>query len=291
MKRTAIMLFAVCLLASGCATTGRGYNRPMGEVQQAAIQQQYVAPPNYAAPPSPAPHVMPAGQPPAPAKKYLHIGANPVNPKRPTRPHERVLVLTEDAFVSTRDAKGKTSEGWLKAGEEVFAVPASDPRYWEVVAIKRCGNPVMNRMTGIGPIWIYNPTAQPVMQRQPVAQNLAPQAMTVYAAPTQQQVPECRERKSGWGSVIGGISGLAVGLLTRNRVIAAAASAGGALVGGYLDGGCIEPQDAMVAVGFGMGGYGLTKPRSHHQPSPSVGPASGGPAPLPPNGPGGLPGN
>lgn len=287
MKRTAIVLFAVCLLASGCAT-GRGYTRSMAEVQQTVVQQQYVAPPSYAAPSSPSPHVMQAGQPPAPAKMYLNIGANPVDPKRPTRPHERVLVLAEDAYVATRDAKGKTSEGWIKAGEEVFAVPASDPRYWEAVVIKRCGNPIMNRVTGIGPIWIYDPATQPQPVVQPVVQNLAPQTTVASNAPARQQVPECRERKSGWGSVIGGIGGLAVGLVARNKVVAAAASAGGALVGGYLDGGCIEPQDAMVAVGFGVGGYGLTKPRSHHQ---LPGSGSGNPAPLPPNGPGGFPGN
>ena len=284
MKRAVIVAVAVMsLLVSGCAT-GRGANRQMsgmvhsGRAADQSAQQQYVVN-QYAAPPQPAPQVVAAVQPPE-VRKYLNIGANPVDPKRPTRPHERVFSLAEDAYVVTKDHTGKVVEGWLKAGEQVFAVPSSDPRYWEATFIKKCGNPIMNRVSGIAPIWIFDPAVQ---QQQPVVQHLvAPQAMVqqqpVILDPSE-PVP-CRERKSGWGSVIGGGVGFAVGLLTRKPVLAAATAAAGSLFGGYLDGECIDPQDAAVAVGWGIAGYGLTKPRSHN-PTPAG--TSFGPAPLPSN--------
>lgn len=292
MRKVIPAVFVVVMtavLVSGCATRGMRDRHEAIRVQSIASATQLPAD-RYVAP-SPPPPQMVAGAKPVEAKKYLNVGANPVDPNRPTRPHERVLSLAEDAFVSTRDAKGKVSEGWLKAGEEVFAVPASDPRYWEAIVIKRCGNPITNRVSGIAPIWIYDPA----VQAAPVA--VQPQVTPLAYASQQQAIPECRERKSGWGSVIGGVIGFGIGLLTHKPALAAVTSVGGSLIGAYADGGCVEPQDALVAVGWGVAGYGLAKPRSHNPPpaaSPVAPPAaSPGPASPPANGSfcsGGIPG-
>ena len=301
MRRTVIAVIvaaAVAILASGCAT-----NHPRSIVTHVQYVQLPSAPPvdQYAAPPQPAPQMVQAGKP-VEGRKYLNIGANPVDEKRPTRPNERVLILADDAYVVTRDRAGKISEGWIKAGEQVFAVPASDPRYWEAIAIKRCGNPILNRLHGVAPIWIFDPSAQP----QPVVQqSIAPQvvgqqqlAAVPVPAPVSSEPVPCAQRKSGWGSVIGGAVGFVGGLITRKPALAAATAAGGALIGGWFDGECLEPQDVAVAAGWGIAGYGLTKPRSHGggpATSSSSGSGSGsGPASLPSNGgggPGGIPGN
>lgn len=318
MSRVAIFAVAVAVVISlsisGC-TAGRGYSRQMsgmtygGRVAEQRAPRQYVVSQpvqqqyNTTAPSQSAPQMMMATRS-AEVRKYLHIGANPVNAKRPTRPNERVFAIADDAYITTRDRNGKTSEGWLRAGEQVFAVPSGDPRYWEAVAIKRCGNPIMNRTSGIAPVWILDPT----MQQQPVAQQpIAAQAMiqqpAVLPDPVSSEQVPCVQRKSGWGSVIGGAVGFVGGLLTRNKVAAAILGGGGALIGGYIDGECIDPQDAMVALGWGIAGYGFTKPRAHGDglppasaPAPGYGGSAGpfpsngfGPAPLPPNGPSGFP--
>lgn len=289
-RALAVAVLAIVVL-SGCATQ-REHHQQQAGVVPAVYNGNAVVQAQHASPPQPVPQMVQVAAPPTPVKKYLNIGAHPVDPKRPLRPGESLFSLGEDTYAVTKDRAGKASEGWLKAGEQVFAVPASDPRYWEAVAIKRCGNPILNREQGVAPIWIYDPTVQ-----VPAAQSVPTQQAIIAAhvpAPmsAQQPIPECRERKSGWGSVIGGGIGFIVGLLTHKPAIAAATSAGGSLIGGYMDGKCIDPQDAVVAVGWGVAGYGLTKPK--HQSVVSGGGSVSGPAPLPSNGgggPGGIPVN
>jgi len=292
-----VIAVAVALSASGCATGTKGYygRQTVVYVAPQVVAQQAPADP-YAAPPQPAPQMVQAGKP-VEGRKYLNIGANPVDEKRPTRPNERVLILADDAYVVTRDRAGKISEGWLKAGEQVFAVPASDSRYWEAIAIKCCGNPVLNRMHGVAPIWIFDPSAQPQpVVQQPVAPQVVGQqqlAAVPASAPASSEPVPCAQRKSGWGSVIGGAVGFVGGLITRKPTLAAATAAGGALIGGWFDGECLEPQDVAVAAGWGIAGYGLIKPRSHGG-GAAASSSGSGPAPLPSNGgggPGGIPGN
>ncbi|OGM93094.1 hypothetical protein A2372_01610 [Candidatus Wolfebacteria bacterium RIFOXYB1_FULL_54_12] len=263
MKRTgiAVAVAVMALLVSGCATGTRSRGRQ--EVRRVQHVQEAMHADQHAAPPLPLPQIVTAANS-VEARKYLAIGTNPTDTKRPTRPHERVFSLADDAYVVTKDRKGRVAEGWLKAGEQVFAVPASDQRYWEAIAIKRCGNPILNRLHGVAPIWISDPAvrAQSVAQQPVAPQVVGQQQFTAVPVPvpvSSEPVP-CAQRKSGWGSVIGGAVGFVGGLITRKPAIAAATAAGGAMIGGWFDGECLEPQDVAVAAGWGIAGFGLTKP-------------------------------
>lgn len=220
-------------------------------------------------------------------KQYLNIGADPVDPKRAMKKGERLFTLESDVLVVTQARSGKISYGWLHAGEQVFAVRASDLRYWEAIVIKRCGNPILNReYEGVPPIWIVD-SVQPVK----LASSYAPVA--VAATPPQ---TSCKERKKGWGSWVGGTFGLIVGLFTHNPWLASGLSAGGSLIGSYADGGCIETKEVFIAGGFAVAGYHLTQPRKlSPRNNPSGSPSNGGgPNGFPGNntpGPGGIPGN
>ncbi|KKT43806.1 MAG: hypothetical protein UW32_C0001G0398 [Candidatus Wolfebacteria bacterium GW2011_GWE2_44_13] len=292
-------MLAVATLTGCAATKDRivyvAYNP--AQVGQAAVQQPQPSQPAAAAPQKEVPRYAA----PVPGRHYLDIGVNPVNENRPLGPGERLLTLAEDAEVVTQSRKGTISRGWLRAGEQVFAVLASDPRYWEVVAIKRCGNPILNRAHGVGPVWILEnkpaPVAQPVVAPPPAAVKALPPVivggqqagLTFYQPAGEEPVPLCEGKdRSRWGPIIGGLLGLGVGVATHNPLLGLAISGGGSLAGAYSDG-CIDPNDAMIALFFAGAGYGLTQPSS----SGGGGSNSGGPAQLPGNGgggPGGVPG-
>lgn len=213
-------------------------------------------------------------------RKYLNIGYNPVNPNRVLTAGEVEFILPADAYVTTIDRNNKRSSGWLLAGERVIGTPTTNPDFYKAIWIRRCGNPILNE----------DRLAIFIRVRQEVAAS-RPTKRWVQEQVTHTRELSCRERKSGWGSVIGGVLGVGAGILTRNKTIAVATGASGTLLGSWIDGGCIEPGEAAQAIGFGALGYGLTKERVRHYQPPS---RSGGPAPPPPNGPSGpapLPSN
>ncbi|HBI25465.1 TPA: hypothetical protein DDX30_01595 [Candidatus Wolfebacteria bacterium] len=227
---------------------------------------------------------------PVPGRHYLDIGANPVNENRSLGAGEKLLTLDADVEVVTQSKKGTISRGFLHGGEQVFVVPASDPKYWEAVAIKRCGNPILNRAHGVGPVWILEstpvPVAQPVAAVAPptIVKEQPPQLVTAAAPPEK----TCREKKTGWGSVIGGAVVMGVGLLTPAApAIIAGATFGGSMFGGWLDGGCIVPSDVMVGMAFGALGAGLANESSGNNggsssdgPGPVAGNGTNGPGPI-----------
>ncbi|AKM78350.1 MAG: Branched-chain alpha-keto acid dehydrogenase E2 component [Candidatus Wolfebacteria bacterium GW2011_GWC2_46_275] len=225
-------------------------------------------------------------------RKYHRIGGpNAFNTNRAPKPDEIRIVLSKDAFAIIDDRNNKLWQAWLRAGTWTYAAPTSDPNFYRVTWVEECGNSVLNP----DHIAIYVRVRRERAVQQPVEKKVAvapfklvqvpqpPKKRWVSTPVTRTRELTCRERKSGWGSVIGGALGVGVGILTRNKGIAAVAGAGGTLIGSWIDGGCVDSGEAAQAIGFGALGYGLTKEKvRHHQPAS---PSSGGPAPPPPNGP------
>ena len=85
--------------------------------------------------------------------------------------------------------------------------------------------------------------------------------------------PTCQMKKSGWGSIIGGLIGGGLGILSRNPYIALAAGTGGALIGGYIDGGCITPSDATTGIATGGAAMSATHIIYHPKTPGPQGPA------------------
>lgn len=264
MKRFSLLVALMLLMCGGCASVPRTTSyqtTEWKEIEESSPSATRVVQADI-------PSVFPGAQ---KGRKYLNIGYNPVNPNRALAADEVEFILPRDVYVKTLDRNNRQSAGWLLAGERVIGVPTSNPEYYKATWIRRCGNPILNE----DQIAIFIR-----VRRDSVAQQ--PTKRWVQVPVTHTRELTCRERKSGWGSVIGGALGVGAGILTHNKGIAAAAGAGGTLIGSWIDGGCVEPGEAAQAIGFGALGYGLTKERvRHHQSSPS----SGGPAPPPPNGP------
>lgn len=253
-------------------------------------------------------------------RKYINVGYRPVNPNRPIMEGEMEYIFPTDGYVTTIDRDGKRVNGWLLAGTRVVGPIPETSGYVRPTWIRQCGNPILNE-DGMA-IYIrvqVDHIPQPSFKKTVKQQRAVPRARaraSVRRIPTEPQfilqsvqqppitrerwvqVPKerpmtCAERKSGWGSVIGGVAGLTGGILSGNKLIAAGAAAGGTLIGGWIDGGCIEAGEVGQAVGFGALGYALTKeqvkearenkvrePRDPRDPRDPQ-----GPAPLPPNGP------
>lgn len=80
--------------------------------------------------------------PPVEGRKYLKIGAKPVDPKTFDFFKEDAYILLEDVEAKLVDSSGKTSVGWLRAGEIVVTEKGKT----RVIRIWRCGNPVLSEL-------------------------------------------------------------------------------------------------------------------------------------------------
>ncbi|MCG2699112.1 hypothetical protein L6251_01685, partial [Candidatus Parcubacteria bacterium] len=77
-------------------------------------------------------------------KKYLKIGADPLQLERPLGSGEKFFSLSKDTFIVSKGKK-KISRGWVHAGE-VVAVKKNPDGRWKAVWIKRCGNEILNEI-------------------------------------------------------------------------------------------------------------------------------------------------
>lgn len=85
--------------------------------------------------------------PPVEGRKYLKIGARPVDPKMFEFFKEDAHILLKDTEVKTIDSTGKISVGWLRAGE-ILVTLKGDTR---VIRIWKCGNPVLSELYIVAP--------------------------------------------------------------------------------------------------------------------------------------------
>lgn len=85
--------------------------------------------------------------PPVEGRKYLKIGARPVDPKIFDFLKEDAHILLKDVEVKTIDSVGKISVGWLRAGE-ILVTLERDTR---VIRIWKCGNPVLSELYIVAP--------------------------------------------------------------------------------------------------------------------------------------------
>lgn len=80
-------------------------------------------------------------------RKYLKIGAKPVDPKTFDFPKEDAHILLKDAEIKTADSSGKVSVGWLRAGEILVTLKGET----RAIRIWRCGNPILSELYIVAP--------------------------------------------------------------------------------------------------------------------------------------------
>jgi len=242
-------------------------------------------------------------------RRYLRIGADPVNLHRPVPSDGKVFASTRDLWVVTKGGSDRIYRGWVRAGEQFVAMPAQPPRgvddnageWYKALFIKKCGNDVLND------IYFHIPAVPPVppAQIQPEAPVPAP-APTPEPAPVSAPVPAPATATApapattlasqasevvclGLGTLSAGLgaAGLAYGLAAHQPVVAGI-GVGLALLGIWDP---FDPKSdprCKAAAGLigGFAGY-LSRPSYHHgrHGGGPVNPPPGGPVNPPPGGP------
>jgi hypothetical protein len=250
-------------------------------------------------------------------KKYIRIGADPVNIYRPIPPEAKIFSSTRDLWVVVRGGSGWVYRGWVPVGTEFVAVPAQPPQgvddsageWWKALFIKRCGNDILNDIFfhTTSPAQIQPAEAPPPPPAAPVptpapapvaAPAPAPPAPTPAPAPApapQASAPEVVCLGLGTVSTGLGAAGLAYGLAAHQPWIAGTGVALSLL--GIWD--PFNPKSdprCKAAAGLigGFAGY-LSRPHHHHHhhhqegqggpvnppPGPPPGPPPPGPPPAP----------
>lgn len=236
-------------------------------------------------------------------KKYLRLGADPVDPNYQLKPGEEVRNLPEDVFVETKGKSGKTYRGWLTKGVELVVQKAQDcpegTTCWVATRIKNCGNPLVGITAPTGPARILFVTRQPTIfyelptpapsppppspvavEQPPVPSppvSLAPQPQPVTSPPPPQAAPRVCSPAI---PVIGGAVGSLAGLLARNpwtgALLGALGGATGTFLGGAIFNCQLEPLEYLEGATVGAAGGALWR-HGHHLKAKQI-----SPAPAPP---------
>lgn len=237
-------------------------------------------------------------------RRYLRIGADPMDKGICDRLQLKTIRLPHDVEAVVGTGSGKRVRGWIPAGTQVsvgsdglaericacgnvihnrIVVEEAMPPAQTVRVEKPAPTPAPAPVQQAAPVKseprvFCGPGTQVVAQQDGSYYCLAVQqrvtcaygyyeyqgACYPYQQPQQEKKLSCRERKTGWGSVIGGLVGAAAGILTKNPWWALGGGTAGGIIGGYIDGGCIEPSD--VTTGMAFGGTGMSATHILHHP-------------------------
>lgn len=150
----------------------------------------------------------------AETRKYIRVGASPVNPNAIYQGEEK-HALDREVEVITTDRAGRHIRGWLREGEVLtYALEPSSGK-WVATRIYKCGNPILNRIVWAGPppssaqpdIYLEEqevgqPPSRPKQALQPPPAPVAQATAAAYAAP----VATAKEKKClGKGTIYTGI--------------------------------------------------------------------------------------